>query len=399
MNKKAFIRWQIKEWLPLFIGFGAVTGLFYWLASYFSAEFYGYGYTSVGVTTPMYVLMALIFAAAAIFPIAIFSYQTNHIRADFYDQIPLKNKELRRIRVLIGIIGLLALFTVIFWIGVLITYLRQVIFNQQEYQYFMSQQNANPADFKPYYFNYVYYIPFFFVLALGLVAHYFTCVYLASLGNRVWDSILYIILGEALLNFALQSILLPSYVAFSSSNYNSKDPFTDWIQLSIGFYFFLKVFIRFYGGEIAWTEGATKPNLYDSSSAAAAFYIGVIGFLLVGAIAAYLMLFKKKDPAGELAGRPGARNGAIALIPHAVMLMLGFLLAAAAQWATMYGGTMVSLFIFVVALWATAYFLLLFASRGTIRFEKKDWIIAAVVAGIVFVLCLSFGIVYANLNR
>ena len=111
------------------------------------------------------------------------------------------------------------------------------------------------------------------------------------------------------------------------------------------------------------------------------------------------MLFKKKDPAGELAGRPGARNGAIALIPHAVMLMLGFLLAAAAQWATMYGGTMVSLFIFVVALWATAYFLLLFASRGTIRFEKKDWIIAAVVAGIVFVLCLSFGIVYANLNR
>ena len=116
------------------------------------------------------------------------------------------------------------------------------------------------------------------------------------------------------------------------------------------------------------------------------FYINVIAFLLIGLICAWLMLFAKKDPAGELAGKAGARNRGIAWIPHLFMLSAGFVMAGATQLVIYSDGVLIVVFCFVLASWAVIYFLLLFASRATIRFAKQDWIRVAIVGGMVFPL-------------
>lgn len=399
MNKREFIRWQIKEWLPLLLGYGGITAIFYWLASYYGVdEFLSYSARTASSVTPMIVICVFTFLATAFIPLAIFSYQTNRVRADFYDQIPLRDKELRRIRILIVLISILIIFTIVFWVGILLTYLHQVVLNHEAYRRLL-ERGADPNEFVPYYFQYVYYIPLFFLLVLGIVAHYFTCVFFLSLGNRVWDCILLLVLGELLLNFALQAILFPAYVVcaetFTSSDSSFLRYINDFMRLSFGFGYYLAVFLSFFSENIAKTPSdSSVPSLYQNSTQAAVFYINVIAFLLIGLICAWLMLFAKKDPAGELAGKAGARNRGIAWIPHLFMLFAGFVMAGATQLVIYSDGVLIVVFCFVLASWAVIYFLLLFASRSTIRFAKQDWIRVAIVAGMVFLICLSTGIAY-----
>lgn len=105
MNKKAFIKWQVKELLPVYIISFALLAVIFWFtilnSNLLPKVFENYGPDGTLNGTYLYYYNALppLFAIGVpviilsfVLPFGTFSYQTSHIRSDFFYQVPLKEK-------------------------------------------------------------------------------------------------------------------------------------------------------------------------------------------------------------------------------------------------------------------------------------------------------------------
>lgn len=375
MNKKALIKWQIKELLPIYIISFVLIAVIFWftiMASRMMPTVYGFEEGSDNIyinyyeaTPPLFAIIIPTLIASTIWPIAIFSYQTSHIRSDFFCQIPLKEKELRKIRIFLNLTILEVITTFVYWIGILFIATAQM------------SANANEAYFIifPYYYQYGYFVLYYLILVIAIALNFFVSSYFISLGTRTIESIMYLIFGQLFLAFVFTSILLPIN---SIASYKERNATLANLVSSLP--------------SFSWLESCMLTNVMNQLIMKSSYSIdGIeliarivseIGYLLVGAACIYVMM-AKKDPSGEYAGKPMPINTYISLYPHIFSLMTGLLIATGigllSQAVT---GWMCYI------LWAGAYYFIIVAVNGGFHFKVRNWIYFGAVCSVTLIMSI-----------
>lgn len=374
MNKKSYVKWQIKSLLPIYIIIIIVVA-FSFLLSILSTDLVPTVYeiengemyvVYFSAYPPLYGIAIPSILAALALPISIFSYQTNHVKSDFFYQIPLREKELRKIKLVLNLSILEAIITIVYWIGVILIALKQPLMNIEGGDYFIDN---------PYYYNYVFFIPYYFYLVLSVAIVFFTSSYFASLGTRVIDTILYLIFGQGFLAFFFTS-LVAVLLSISHDNDALSDIVTSFLSFS-----WLEPCI-FTNSFCQWLMNNSVNNMTNTVIR----IISNIGFLLVG-IASFLAVWKKKDPSGEYAGKIKTNNIYTSLYVHLFCLMTGLFSALIVGAGVIY----VIGWIFFIS-WCVQYYFLTVAINGGFHFKKRNWYIMIGVASFVLLVSIALTI-------
>lgn len=389
MNKKAYIKWQLKELLPAYIiGFVLIASAFWITITSSSLMPNVYRDTDteaisrINLSTaypPLYSILAPAMIFATVLPFACFKYQTNHKASDFFYQIPLKKNELRRINLIINLVILLATITVIYWLGVVIMAIKQGVSNGSMDPYFLEH---------PYFYNYGYLALFYVVMIAGLSIHYFISSFFISLGTKTIDSIFYLVFGHGVMIGAVETIFL--LIAFFSNGWETGSRLTSTYT------------------SISFVETYIDTNYFACFAMGTTFdtYVGfneartVCGILyaLLGGFVAWYLLFKKKDPSGEFVGKGVPTNKFTFLFPHVFAAMIGILISMASRVLLAY----VPLLAMYIVFWAIAYYFCVVFVNGGFHFGKKNWtyyisIVAAVVL-LTIICCVYVHVLRASGN-
>lgn len=380
MNKKAFLKWQVKESLPIYIISFILLATIFWftiLNSKLIPSYYQNPNSSNSVAyyasaiPPIFAIGVPVILLSFVLPFGSFSYQTSHIRSDFFYQVPLKEKELRRIRLLLNLVIACIIITIVYWIGVLFILSKQTSMNAQS-DYFKDN---------PYFYNYIYFLPYYFVFLVSFACNYFISSYFISLGTRVVDSVFYLIFGQFLLGLTVCAFCLTTkfllqggQVSDFLSEVLSAFPSPSWIEPLVETYLFSSLLMN---------------NASFSSNVIGVRIVSSVSFLLLGGFLTWYMLFKKKDPSGEYAGRGTPNNLYKSLYPHAFSFVSGLFLACFVA-DVIYGlGTIAPIFFIF---WGTVYYFSIVLTNGGFRFHWKNWIGFGAVAIVILFLTLLLSI-------
>ncbi len=383
MNKKAFIKWQIKELLPIYVICFVLICSIYWLsilgtnlcpkyslnASTGIYEKYGFYFP------PIYGILIPALLASTAIPFSAFSYQTSRIRADFFYQIPLKEKELRRIRLLTSLIILLIIITIAYMFGVLFMFTKQLSTNSSD-EYLKTHN---------YYYNYWYVLLYYPILIILISLHYFTCSYFLSLGTRVIDSILYLILGEGTLTLTFEAFIIMAYL------YSKADCLSDLVTSFLSPSFVESYFVTYCLGVLMMKNEIDMSGIWIVSR-----IISSLGFFLLGGLCSYLMLFKKKDPSGEYAGKGLPTNLYTSLYPHAFMLVAGLYCSVLSATFIRVNNIFFVEGVMSFLMWATAYYFSIVGTNRGFHFEKRNWLIFGSVVAFILIMTVFNGVYFGT---
>ena len=373
MNKKAFVKWQIKELLPVYIISFAILAVVFWFSVLNSSllpnvyeDYQGVPHLQYyNAFPPIYAIGVPVILLSFVLPFGTFSYQTSHVRSDFYYQIPLKEKELRRLRLSLNLAIALIIISVVYWIGILLIYLRQTSLNSQS-EYFKDQ---------PFFYSYIYFLPYYLVLLFSFACNYFISSYFVSLGTRTLDSVFYLIFGQFVLGLTIFSLIL---LITSLSNENSTlselmaaMPSPSFIEPMCVTYLFASLAFRNF--QITVLETIVR-------------IVSCTCFLSLGSFLGWYMLFGKKDPSGEYAGKGSPINFYTSLYPHFFAAVVGFFMATFIGTGATYGIVIIAPIFFI--LWAATYYFSIVLINGGFHFNSKNWIISGGVTLTIVVLTI-----------
>ncbi len=393
MNKKQYIKWQIKEMLPMYIISFIILGAIFWLtistSELMPTKFKNYEtgdyYISLSVLSwpPLFAILIPALLLSFFLPYSSFIYQRKRIYSDFYYQLPFKKNELRRTNLLISYTILTIAITIIYWIGILYIFIRQIQLNATD-EYFVANN---------FYYNYVYFIPYYFVLLLGTSLNYFISSFFISLGTKSLDSLLYLIFGQLILAFMVETFLILILVGAKNSdsteallNAVSYTPSPSWLENVRSTMIFCDLAMR---GSVSLEKGDIITRIVSSSA-----------YLLLGGFLTWYMLFKKKDPSGEDAGKGVPTTPISKAIPHAFALMSGLYISCSFG---LYGSSGIGNFwlylpmmLMEMIMWGVAYYFYMVMANGGFHFKKKNWIAFASVTSIVVILGFVYLLIYAS---
>ena len=164
MSKK-FLKYQFRQYVPVLC-----VVLVYLLAVVFLYSISTTVTTMSSMTenngdTGISFIYSLTLAPTIILPFFVYQYRTDKRAVDAFYQVPVKAKEIRRTRMIILLSSLLILFTVAFWLMVLILYVRQVNTKPTPYSYVIM-------------YKYVYYIPIYFLYLICICLNFFIVSFL-----------------------------------------------------------------------------------------------------------------------------------------------------------------------------------------------------------------------------
>ncbi len=353
MKTNKFILWQIKKWLALFI----VTTLI--VLVYLRSDAVLAGPSTLTVFN----------LAAFILPCFVFGERFDKGAADAYRAFPAEKLKIKRIKILIMLVFLVALVTV--------TYLAGVIFYFSSYGDEYAAQVYSYYDYDPlgliragassFFMNY------FLILVYTITTYLFNCT-LASLGNFVLTSIIYMSAGSLLL-----AGTIPAFILTFASNNGIKDYLFNCLSrgdfMGVG---------GTYGKQFAIS--AILNDMY--SLEAFSFYrlstasIVLMVILFAIELGVGVLSFFLKDPSGEHYSMAGARDEKHKLIVYAsyavTFMIIAFLSAvlgnAIPELFSMY---VISLFIFTVI--GTYISFVIFNKRFALK--KKELIALASIVG------------------
>ena len=373
---------QIKELIPIFIAIFISLAAVFWFTILGSNTLPSV-YQNDSETTILYYtanppLLAIIipsFLAALVLPFAAFSYQTSHIRADFFYQIPMKEKELRRTRLITYFIILEIIISIVYWIGILFLFSRQLSENAL----------SNYWKDQPYFYHYGWFLFYWVYLSLTVGLHFFISSYFISLGTRVIDSMIYLVIGHAVLALWFGGIimLLDTWTGMSFAN-GSNAAARAFQQFEFAWY------------NQSWFEPiletitifaplANNISLNLSDIHFAVRILSLLSYAFVGVGCVLAMIFAK-DPSGERAGHAGARNLYISFYPHVLAGVVGLFLANVIARTSVSVMAYTGFLLFI--LWGVAYYFLLVLLKAGFRFKAKTWIAFGSVLGGVLILTI-----------
>lgn len=363
---KKHLRYEIKRLLSSqianFIWMAAVIWISFTTMSISNTVFPG-GYTSFSATSGLLQILIAVTCSCFFLPFAVFDYRYKKNRADTFLQLPLKEGELKRTRLLLCLIMFLIAFTVVYWVGIGIIGIRIATFVASGNQVLMN-------------YNFLGYLYVYLFLLLFLTAEYFINSYLIQLGNNSSDSALYCLFGQLILGFALVAPLLYASTYFGVEYESYYFPFTNsYSVISPAVYLYIG-FNKFILGY--------NLNPFEYGSWIPSEWISFFMPMVLGAVAA-ILLFIQKDPSGEHFGRNGERHPAIKVLPHGMALVLGIL--------SLSGG----LSLLLMVLWGLGYyFVLAYLNRG-FKIKKNDLIIMISCIALVILLYI-IGIIASSIR-
>ncbi len=386
MNKKKFIWQQIKEMLPVYIITIILLAAIFWLTSmnsrlapsYYS-NYDGAYYVSYSTAwPPLFAILIPSLLASMALPFICFIYQRKRVRADFFYQLPFKKKEYRRYVLLINLVILLVAITIIYWIGVLIMFCQQIHMNSIDEYLKMS----------PFYYNYLIFIAYYFYLIICIGLNFFISAFFISLGTRTIDSILYLIFGQLFIAFIFMTLVF----AIWGFNRWIVETSNEWI-VSLISYTASPSWLEIVRGTIHTCIYMAKGEFNIETGELVTRIVSICLYLLLGGLATWYMLFIKKDPSGEYAGKGVPTNTFTASFPHAFAFMLGIYVASIGA-ITNYGLLSIPSISMSFIMWGIAYYFYIVLTNGGFHFNKKHWIAFGSVAGFTLMLSVAYIILY-----
>ena len=246
----------------------------------------------------------------AFMPLLIYGYRYKRQQADLFMAAPFSESVYRRIVLTIGCLLMLASFTVSYWISVGSYFLRFATAKLPEGYYFVTA-------------NFIYYLPAYVLMLLGVAATYFIAAFLLGLGQDATTAI--ITYSMTIAAFTLLPTAIAGYaeVAFYSTYY------TD---------FFNKAMTLFKFDPFSWSSivetwmlpmfrMVDAPNLFDVEHYQLAGYSLMLYY--AGGAGCGVLCYLLKERSGEWAGATPMRNYYVRIPIYVTAASAGLLMSTA----------------------------------------------------------------------
>lgn len=372
MNIKKYIFHEFKTNLVLFIVFGVFSALLTFLntATYsFYLSYSGFVTSSNDISFSFSVVP---FIFALVYPLTIFSYRYSRSSSDFYYQIAIDKRFYKRTKAILGLIILVAVFTITYLFGYLILFLNYLTSSLKE------GHNLMEFHFEGLAFSY----PF---LLLVLLLTYAFSFFLGSLSYSSKDKVLLFIFGSVLLFLTPGGLYFSAFNLFNLSKIDANMVVLNPIYLSLSpltsykISRFISVNLCYYGNLSHFGDNVPEISM-------------LICYLvqIVLGIFAFVFTFNRKEKSGEYALSSGATDTFSYLIPHICFLSIGLYASY-----TFYSFGISSFFIlsiFFLCVYLASYYFALVWYYKKLKLPKKDFIALISNCTIVLILAISYSV-------
>ena len=390
MNKK-YIKHLLREWMPIAIVAMALLVTPIFLASMTTGLYDVYRTeseaikptTSYGIlfTYGILVIGAIVFSC--LMPFFVESYRYSKKSTDCYYSLPFKEGELRRIRTIIALIMIIAIFSICYWLPAIIYYIRycNVVLPEVESGYTIIKKTmVNPA----------WLTAVFFILIVLISIVFFVNSFFVRLSNGILSGVILLVAGNLFLSAFFPSLGLWSLLAQSILGSESNANLAICLQVYgcvYPIYMYYAYFLNLVGGNLDSAYRAISSVVLDLSNGTS-FFMSLIVNIALGTISA-VMVFKAKDPSGEYSKAPGSHSKYAIYILMASFITLGILNSISGVAFTGLGylgifsiATFLMSFVFYAVFQYLVYLLFLMKAK----LSKKAWILAAIAQGITLLL-------------
>ena len=397
---KRYAKYQFKKWVPLLVIFALVMTLSFAFVNAISPT-YGRTSTIYGIPVPkgssivpFLGLSIPAFLCSAAMSLFVFSYRTSKQAADAFYQSNIDMKDIRKVRILLGLGILLLSFTIAFLLGFALYAIRY--FSTPE-SFVRSLSGGDEITYVRLTHRFAWYPLFFLLLALALVGQYFMNLFLAGQGNYLFDQLCLLFFGNILLCVV---IVIPTLYIDSamSVSYASRQGIHSPYEYGFGVVTPL-LFATALGRQLI--ASPSGEFIWD----AVTLHSG-ISTILVFALDAFVAVicFKANDPSGENGGLHKVRNRYVALIPHATALFSGIAVSCMNFFiylgvVSYYFPILVTSSVFSFLFDCLVYYLVLSLWRLHFKLNKFDlkwYFIVVGVAFAFFLFAMIFGLSFAN---
>lgn len=380
MKSKYIQRLIFKDWFPLIIVFLTVATLSF-IIYLSNLDIYESIYNRaqmlvVSMTVPFTLL-------AFIMPLFVYNYKFSLKSSDTFYQLPFKEKEMRNLRVIAGLISIISSLVICFLIGFIFFIIRYytspatIERTFYSYYYDAATDTGKPIAETASYLKNAFY-PGMFILVLpiamvGIALEYFISCFLVSLTNKPFTAILF--------NGSIQLFLLLIIPSIFLMIEHFSDTPNDFGQCQL-YALILAPGLMFANGLPSYLSASfimnNQPVLGSLEGLTSFVFATSISLaVIIGAVAAFLV-FYMKEPSGEHSGNydlnKATYNFAIYLSAIPVVLLLASL-----------DGKNLSLYLFLDAVIVAGYYFLNTMFLGTFKIKKYHYFIIGGLAALLLI--------------
>lgn len=365
MKMSKYIRLEIKQALPPFI----IYTIFMALVSILGAsnsDLYTSGMISTYTNITPFTIVAFIFAL--IYPLNLYLYRYKKSSVDFYYQLPIDKRKIRRCKFLVGLAGLLISFIVFYLFSVIILMIRV--------------NGATPPSSDYFYiidYNFAAYFLALPIYIIVFVLTYSLSSFLASLGNNAKDSILIWVFSFCILTFFISSFSTYTCLLTTASKGKPSNLFSNPLVSS-----FSPLFLYVDTNAVV-SKFIMYTNPFKASGKDLTIMIITIIFyvlnIIIGVLA-FIYVWLKKDRSGEYCTINGGFNAFSKLLPHICAFIISFYVSS--LWLIFGFDTAYIVPIILFFVYGTAYYLSLALYYKRWKISKMDLFIFIGVVGFTF---------------
>ena len=369
---KHYISWQIRKWWPMLLIFSiilTVTALYTNAFTTMAVRYYDNGseyvpyYSFSSTTSNMPSLFIVGLVLSLVMSLFVFSYRTRRQSVDVFYQAAYAPTTIKRVRLLIGLAILLLSMLIAFLLGTTVFLLRYVSTPAEEIK--------NNIKFVRISVHWGMYFLSFFLTFIFVGLHYLINCFLVSLGDYTFDQICLLIFGNIFL-----ALCFTSPVIYFDAALMKHGVLNDYM-------WYPALYSLGPVGPVALVTTTMEQAIFQRD-VAGDFAINAVvssSIYALGGIGALAFNLFVPDPSGEHADQAGARNQAVAMIPHGAAAVLGMLMAALGLINDVSVLALSILPIFGFILFSVVYYALLALWRHSFRMKKFDLICYVSVVG------------------
>lgn len=382
MKSKYIQRLIFKDWFPLIIVFLTVATLSF-IIYLSNLDIYESLYNRAGPQMLVVSMTVPFTLLAFIMPLFVYNYKFSLKSSDTFYQLPFKEKEMRNLRVITGLISIISSLVICFLIGFIFFIIRYytspttIERTFYSYYYDAATDTGKPIAETASYLKNAFY-PGMFILVLpiamvGIALEYFISCFLVSLTNKPFTAILF--------NGSIQLFLLLIIPSIFLMIEHFSDTPNDFGQCQL-YALILAPGLMFANGLPSYLSASfimnNQPVLGSLEGLTSFVFAASISLaVIIGAVAAFLV-FYMKEPSGEHSGNYGLNkatyNFAIYLSAIPVVLLLASL-----------DGKNLSLYLFLDAVIVAGYYFLNTMFLGTFKIKKYHYFIIGGLAALLLI--------------